>query len=243
MRKLKILFALFFILSLSHASIYIYFPVSSQISDGGILYIGKLGKSHVVRLIFNAEDPSPILSVDTTPEANTVIRDGRLWITFQAPSSPGRYYLDISVERNTGMERYTIAYDVVEKPLLVELPSPTVSIPEAGTSNFSVGIVNTSLGSTKVRVSCPRCPAVEVPIPPKETKVITLSASSTLSGDYNEEITVIDLYSGEKYTSPVTFVVYPTIEGRVRSVYLLPDVFLPVLYPFRLFLGVLFWRT
>ena len=236
------MFALFFILNLSYASIYMYFPVSSQISDGGVLYIGKFGKNHIARLIFDAEDPTPILSVSTTPEANTVLRDGRLWITFKVPPSPGRYYMDITVERNTGIEKYTVAYDVVEKPLLVKIPSSSISIPEAGSSKFSIGIVNTSLGTTKVKVDCPRCSPVETTLPPKETKVVTLRATSTLSGKYEEYVRVKDLYSDEEYKEPVTFVVYPTIAGRVYSVYLLPDIFLPVLYPFRLFLGVLFWR-
>ena len=243
-RKLWIFFALFSLLTPSFALTYLYYPTSGTVSDGGVFYIGKVGKNHIVKLILDAKDPSPIQSITTDIPSEINYSAGRAFITFKAPSQEGNYAITLVIKRSNGIETVKIAFDVVSKPLEVVIGSSEPSIPEAGDGSFDVAVVNHGVGLTRLTISSPfPSEPTTVVLPPHEVVKRSLTLHGGLSGTYSTEVVVKDELSGETYEVPVTVTVYPTLPGRVKTVYLLADPFLPVLEPIRLLLGVIFWRT
>ncbi len=243
-RKLSIFFALFFLLTPSFALTYIYYPTSGTVSDNGVFYIGKVGKNHIVKLILNAQDPSPIESITTDIPSEINYSVGRAFITFKAPSRDGNYAITLVIKRKNGIETVRIAFDVVSRPLEVVLGSSEPSVPEAGDGTLDVAVINHGVGLTKLSISSlfPSEPTTAV-LPPHEVVKRSLTLHGGLSGEYSSEVVVKDELSGETYKVPITVTVYPTLSGRVKTVYLLADPFLPILQPIRLLLGVIFWRT
>lgn len=239
-RSLKTLFALLLLTGIVLAETPVYFPVSGTVTDGGTFYIGKTGMNHSVRIILGAEGVS---SIETDYPANVTISSGRAWVDFNAPSTPGPHHLCLDVVKETGLESFCIAYDVVENPLRVITEGNEVSVPEAGSSSFEFYVVNTGVGTTTLIPDCTYpCEGEEIVVYPMKESGGTVTFHSVVSGEYPSEILLKDALSGEVYRIPVTVNVYPTIRGRIRVHSILSDVFLPILHPVRLILGVLFWR-
>ena len=243
-KRLLTLFVLLFLASLVSSATWIYEPVAASVTDQGALYIGKVGRNHMVKLILNAEQPEPIEDVMLDyPGKRITVSSGRIYIEFNAPSIPGRYSIKITVKKKTGIESFTIGFDVVEKPLQIKVENNLIVIPELEQNTLRILVINPLASSTYLMVTSPDAvrpirfflPRHEVP----EPKEIQLRAD--FSGDYPSYVLAEDILNGETYKIPIHIHVTSTMRGRIESIRMAPDLFLPVLYPPRLLLEVLMW--
>ncbi|NPA87002.1 MAG: hypothetical protein GXO00_03255, partial [Candidatus Diapherotrites archaeon] len=168
---------------------------------------------------------------------------GRLIVEFNAPAEEGNYSVELLLQKENGLETVYIAYDVKRSILSVSADG-TVRIPEGGEGSLRAVVYNPGAGITTVKLYS-SFPSGEVvrELPAHEAVELEIPLYSSFSGTFEEKVYVVDLRSGEVYESPVTVEVYPTLYGRIRSVYLFPELAFPLLYPIRLLLGVMFWKT
>lgn len=238
-RNLSVLLLLPFLASLVAADTLIYYPVSATVTDGGTFFMGNVGRGHLVHIIISGDTPSRILNLSTSLPAQITSRAGRIWVDLNAPHTPGPFSVCFDATKTTGIEHFCLGFNVVDKPLQIKPQSDTVLVPEYGSSTLSFLVINQSLGTTEIKPSCTfPCTAKAIPIHPATVSQGDITFSYSLAGDYPATLTFTDLRSGEEYNLPITISVYPTLTGRIRSGRLLPDIALPLLYPFRLLLEV-----
>ncbi len=223
------------------ASTHIFYPRSALVEDGSIIYMGKVGLGHVLKIIIDGTYPEKIVEIHTDPETKIVEDAGRYYIYF-VPQNMGPGGIKFYVEKNSTTEVFTLTFDVVRSTLDVDA-QPIIFLQEFSRGNIKLQVFNTSLGSTDIRVVCPRCGTVYAALKALEPLEINIPIFSDLSGRYPLKLRVEDLRTGQHYTLPFTLVVLPTLRGRMVAGSRYFDFLFPFLQPFKDMVGVVFWRT
>lgn len=235
-KKLLWLLLLSEVFALTH----IFYPKSSLIEDGSVIYMGRVGFNHVLKIIIDGSYPDKITKVSTDPETNIIHAAGRYYV-YYAPENIGPGGIKFYVEKNNITEVFTLSYDVSRSVLDVNI-QPVVSIPEFSEGNLELFIFNHSLGSTSVRISCPRCESNDLTLNPLEPVKVNISVTTDLSGTYSVPLVVEDLRSRDRYNLRFLLVSVPTLNGRILAGSKFFDFLFPLLQPFKDIAGVIFWK-
>ena len=227
-------------LGLASAKTLIYEPLAVVLSDGDVIYIGKVGPGYTIRIIMNTEYPTPVVSVESDYPITFTQRSGRGWVEFNAPTEPGTYHLLLAVKHTNTVDRITVSYDVVPEPLIIRFPS-AVSAKELSVKTTRGYVLNPTVGYTYLRISCPMCTVNTRFVPPKDGVYLPLTIRAGFSGLYNVPVRVKDLRSGDVYEQTLKLRVEPSLPGRVMSFRISSDFLTPIIYPIRLLIGVIFW--
>jgi len=229
------------LLSSAFGLTHVIYPKSALAEDGSVTYMGRIGLGHVLKIIIDAEYPEKIISISTDPETNIVLSSGRFYI-YYTPTDLGPTGIKFFVDKNKTYETFTLSFDVVKSALEVNC-SDTVTVPEFSRGSISVVVFNRSLGATDIKITCPVCETVMLPLAPLEAASVDVPLSTNLSGRYRISLLVEDLRAGERYTQNFTLFSAPTLLGRIRAGATFFDFLFPLLQPFKDMAGVVFWRT
>lgn len=228
LRNLLMLFAGLLAMSNIYAAVYVYYPVNLTIDSDGYYYIGKVGVNHQIKIITSATDVN-------VENATVEVSNNRSWI-YYVPTKTG----ELSICGTLDGHEVCFGFDVVER-VLDTYADESVVILERHPSLVSVAVANRGNGITKVSVECSVCKTVEASVQAHELVRIDVPVEINIIGNVTVPFIIKDLKSGSTYTEYVNIVVEPSLKGRMLLPFDLPDMFTPILYPFRALLAVIAW--
>ncbi len=215
-----------------------YYPLALVLKDGDTIYIGKVGPQHVVRIILNGEDPVPILEVNTNLPSIVSSSSGRIWIDFNAPSKEGPFTFCMDVKKTKGLETHCLAFDVDKN--VIEVRTSDVRGREFEYSSLKAVLRNKGNGIARVDVYCDLCNKRSVTLYPHEIKEVVLDVRMPVAGSYTVKLYVNDgLNASEAFFRILST---PTVEGRLFTSKLYPDLLHPLLYPIKVMWRLLVWK-